>query len=74
MGITPKGLTKIESAAYDFALEVAAARGLVKECVWEIAEKSVTRDVLKEVIGLVGGYGFSCMIMNGAGVDVPEGV
>lgn len=72
-GKTPKGLTEVEAAVYDFALEIAATKGVVKECVWETAEKKVSRDVLKEVVGLVGGYGFSCMIMNGAGVGVPEG-
>ena len=70
-GMTPSDLAEEETVTYEFSAALAVERGPLKENVWERARERVGREVLAALVHVVGGYSYTCLMLNAGDVGVP---
>ena len=64
------------SVAYDVAIEMmegSGRRGRLSDEVWGAAERCFGKEGALGLVHYVGYYAYACLLMNGAGVGMPEG-
>jgi 4-carboxymuconolactone decarboxylase len=71
-GVTPGELSEEEVAAYEFCVALAGEKGPLRAEVWQRAEEKVGKEVLAALVHVVGGYSYTCLLLNAGDVGVPE--
>lgn len=72
-GQKPKDLDKGSSVAFDAAIELVAKPGPLKKESWDAVVKELGRKDALALVHFVGMYAYTCILLNGCDVPLPEG-
>jgi 4-carboxymuconolactone decarboxylase len=72
-GGKPGGLGRVESVAFDVAVELAGGKGPLGRERWDEVVECVGREGALKLVQVCGLYGYTCLLLNGCDVRLPEG-
>lgn len=72
-GERPEGLEKSASVAFDVTIELCKKPGPLRKELWDQAVETFGREGTASLLQYVGLYAYTCILLNGANVPVPEG-
>lgn len=72
-GRKPEGLGREESVAFDVAVELAGGKRLLERERWVELVGCVGREGALALLQVCGLYGFTCLLLNGYDIRLPEG-
>lgn len=72
-GRKPKGLGREESVTFDVVVELAWGRGPLGRERWEELVGCLGREGALALVQVCGLYGYTCLLLNGCDIRLPEG-
>lgn len=72
-GTKPSNLDEKCSVAFDVAIELVTKPGPLSKQSWDKAEKTLGKQGTLALIHYTGYYAYTCVLLNGCDVPVPDG-